>query len=470
MPPVLPSHKVHHLLDENLAIFKNELKVVGLLEEGQDWYDFEYTKNSEANLINKFTCLKHPEGHVNTERYVFKTYDNQGNMYDTDLIGAKKSESSKKIEEFNIEHHEKYPYIFPKSSQGLHVYDGEVLKELFLEYGITIQTINSKKVQNLLDKLTQSLNSTEECVKTHFYQSCYEYYGKMIRKGQGHKGINQGELIYELIEEEGKEDIWVTRYNPQTRTKEGEGFPQGSPISPILCSAILGDSVFKVAKCLMYADDGLFYSDEPLFGGSDSVTTNEAMLEANLSFAPDKSGWVKKEGKWLKPLKFLGLVYDGQTDSLYASTKDKFIARGFPLPGYDIKKGSRLELSSDQTEMVESFITESLKEGYGVANDIFKGIVEIHSSEESFNDAVNKIKLSQRKRVTTKDALTKVPSLAVQQPTKLPEVPTLEQRVISLGEYYKNLEKGDKESVSYGINLYIKKIIESVYEELLPGQ
>lgn len=39
------------------------------------------------------------------------------------------------------------------------------------------------------------------------------------------------------------------------------------------------------------------------------------------SLPPAKSGWVKREGKWLKPLKFLGLSYNGETDVLKASTR-----------------------------------------------------------------------------------------------------------------------------------------------------
>lgn len=33
-----------------------------------------------------------------------------------------------------------------------------------------------------------------------------------------------------------------------------------------------------------------------------------------------KSGWVKKE-EWLKPLRFLGLEYDGQSDQLRSQTR-----------------------------------------------------------------------------------------------------------------------------------------------------
>jgi hypothetical protein len=35
------------------------------------------------------------------------------------------------------------------------------------------------------------------------------------------------------------------------------------------------------------------------------------MVESNIHFNLDKSGWIKKQGKWIKPLKFLGLIYDG---------------------------------------------------------------------------------------------------------------------------------------------------------------
>ncbi|KDN33315.1 hypothetical protein RSAG8_13594, partial [Rhizoctonia solani AG-8 WAC10335] len=56
----------------------------------------------------------------------------------------------------------------------------------------------------------------------------------------------------------------------------------------------------------MYADDGMFYGTVPESIGK----TSQLMERFGLSFAADKSSWVKKDGIWLKPLKYLGLIYD----------------------------------------------------------------------------------------------------------------------------------------------------------------
>lgn len=45
------------------------------------------------------------------------------------------------------------------------------------------------------------------------------------------------------------------------------------------------------------------------------------MKMASIEFNKEKSGFVKQDGKWLKPLKFLGLTYDGERDVLHASTR-----------------------------------------------------------------------------------------------------------------------------------------------------
>jgi hypothetical protein len=48
----------------------------------------------------------------------------------------------------------------------------------------------------------------------------------------------------------------------------------------------------------------------------------EEMKKLNIKYAPEKSGWVKKEGEWVKELKFLGLVYNGERDELRADTRN----------------------------------------------------------------------------------------------------------------------------------------------------
>jgi hypothetical protein len=64
------------------------------------------------------------------------------------------------------------------------------------------------------------------------------------------------------------------------------------------------------------------------------------MEEMGLEYAPNKCGFVRKNGVWLKPLKFLGLEYDGPTDRLYANTRN----------------GSRLELK-DKEALIDAFLS-----------------------------------------------------------------------------------------------------------------
>jgi hypothetical protein len=61
-----------------------------------------------------------------------------------------------------------------------------------------------------------------------------------------------------------------------------------------------------------YADDTLAWSEDEFV-----CTPNK---ESGIVIHEEKSGWVKKHGKWLKPLKFLGLTFDGE--NLQASTRN----------------------------------------------------------------------------------------------------------------------------------------------------
>lgn len=102
------------------------------------------------------------------------------------------------------------------------------------------------------------------------------------------------------------------------------GVPQGFGLAPVL--AVLPLIVFRElekygVKSLMFSDDGLLYGnglpDEPLGW----VSKKLGLEHLGIKFSHEKSGWVKKDGVWLKPLKFVGLKYNPFKDVLQASTR-----------------------------------------------------------------------------------------------------------------------------------------------------
>lgn len=83
-----------------------------------------------------------------------------------------------------------------------------------------------------------------------------------------------------------------------------KGVPQGSPTSPFLSILSLKDFLTQETS-VSYADDPIFFKDTEFEIHDDP----KGGIELNHS----KSSWVKRDGIWLKPLKFLGIEYDGIT-------------------------------------------------------------------------------------------------------------------------------------------------------------
>jgi len=97
------------------------------------------------------------------------------------------------------------------------------------------------------------------------------------------------------------------------------GLPQGLGISPYLSTLAIDDNLGP--GTVMYADDGL------LFGSKHTIldrinTFREGLEEKGIEMSPEKTRWVKYNGEWLRPLKFLGCEYDGIKDTLKASTRN----------------------------------------------------------------------------------------------------------------------------------------------------
>lgn len=106
------------------------------------------------------------------------------------------------------------------------------------------------------------------------------------------------------------------------------GFPQGAPISPILSLLALEPTILSMGvPIVMYADDGIIYGKgvRQLVGDQPKVTEklmkDWRLTAAGISLNEEKSGWVRKNGVWLRPLKFLGLEYNGETGQLCSLTR-----------------------------------------------------------------------------------------------------------------------------------------------------
>jgi len=158
-----------------------------------------------------------------------------------------------------------------------------------------------------------------------------------------------------------------------------KGVPQGSGISPILSVLSLNSINHKLKKhkiqCLKYADDGIFYSnscENPL----EILKRNSEITGVEFNY--NKSDWVKKNGKWIKPLKFLGLTYDPYEDILKASTRGN---RDKGRPSSDLK----LELLN--FIRVKSYPGEKMSEVLTIDDILEKGETKVLSRNgEIIND------------------------------------------------------------------------------------
>jgi len=111
-----------------------------------------------------------------------------------------------------------------------------------------------------------------------------------------------------------------------------KGLPQGAAPSTILSLLALADWFKELKKkgikLLMYADDGLLYSDEPF----------EPYPPKGFEFAENKSKWVKQGAPSLSDeLKFLGVKYNFRTQMLKGATRN----------------GSTLEFGKDQRNVLD---------------------------------------------------------------------------------------------------------------------
>jgi hypothetical protein len=108
-----------------------------------------------------------------------------------------------------------------------------------------------------------------------------------------------------------------TRFRPK-------GFGQGNSLSPLLSVLpLLVTDVLEThgIKTLSYCDDGILYGNCI----DDYISKLQQVFDVastGVKVHSGKSGFVKKDGVWLRPLKFVGCTYNPFTDILSASTRN----------------------------------------------------------------------------------------------------------------------------------------------------
>ena len=68
----------------------------------------------------------------------------------------------------------------------------------------------------------------------------------------------------------------------------------------------------------MYADDGLLFANS-----KSEIDLMSLSIGSIVSLNLDKSGYVKSDGEYLKPLKFCGISYDSRLETVKSETRNK---------------------------------------------------------------------------------------------------------------------------------------------------
>lgn len=142
--------------------------------------------------------------------------------------------------------------------------------------------------------------------------------------------------------------LGINRSNVWSSSK---GVAQGAPTSPFLAILALRGYLKQLGKkgvCVNYADDQIFASNENF------IIKDEP--SKGIVHSEEKSGWIKKDGKWLKELKFLGLVYNGDDDTIRSETRNE---KSIRIDEDIIKLWEELKYK-DSKSVLEDMVTRSI--------------------------------------------------------------------------------------------------------------
>lgn len=140
--------------------------------------------------------------------------------------------------------------------------------------------------------------------------------------------IQQGDLIKDYVHHTPPiKKTWLDRLaDPSSKVETiGWGVSMGTAYSPLMAIFALNDWYWwllgKKANLYMYADDGLVTAPPEVDLRQLVKESEEFLKNWGVRINWDKSGFTRRGTKWLRPLKFLGLVYDPYADTLSSRTR-----------------------------------------------------------------------------------------------------------------------------------------------------
>jgi hypothetical protein len=220
--------------------------------------------------------------------------------------------------------------------------------------------------------MMEDLGYTKNDILSHWYETCYEYLQVQSALFESFKpNIYKGSDLPVDKPLSGNSDLGLEPGFKAVTEEQVKGLPQGSPISPLLSSFILAEinemtteSSEHAPDWIFYADDGLIYSDWNSFEMEDYINRFVVPKYAQwgINFNLSKSGWVKRDGEWLTPLKFVGLTWDSNQE---ASDGTRGVLRA------STRKGATLVFDKEQALMDYSKVIGSQPERERVQNAIF---------------------------------------------------------------------------------------------------
>lgn len=176
-----------------------------------------------------------------------------------------------------------------------------------------------------VENLYRWAESEPELWDERMLQALRQEYGPYFRKPETGWTMWHGYICYKnsaefrALEDYRVNDFpWEIANAELGRTlKKWQGIPQGAATSPLLSSLVTQGCLFPyIEGLIMYADDGVIFSDSPI-----ELPELPSMREAYVSWNHSKTEVIKENGIWKKPLKFLGLEYDGTINKLRAKTR-----------------------------------------------------------------------------------------------------------------------------------------------------